>query len=617
MSGTLAIARAHRLLGMVVATALILASAMFPSRTLAGTIAVVSCKTPGGSPAPIEGWEEGWTGAPFSDAGDNNECASGGSLASYVGDSVPQPGSSGPYWQYAPPAGDKIVGGQVSGSFSVAPGANNYSGAAGLLGPKFLFDNADVIGGDAGGIAGTFEGTYSLANHTGGDLWIYAFCEPPGATCPAGGSSQWYWAVAFINSAIIVLSNNVSPTGSSFGGPIAGSSPVSGTQNLTFQAADQGSGVYQTKVTLDGQTIYDATPDTNGGACVPLGSYQGAMEFVSAQPCKRAESVSIPINTTAFADGAHELQVTTIDAAGNQSVVYDGTLTSDNAPTVTSPPSISGTAQVGSTLSATNAVFAPRTGLGPLGAVSGQWLRCSGSGTGCSTIPGATAATYTPVASDDGYTIEYQNSVEDAYKHKAIAASAPTVAVTDAPGSGGSCVSTGCQSGTGGAGGSGGNGAGGGNGASGPGGVGGSGGSGSGVTINLGGSSGSVLLGSTTHWSVSLRISPHRVRRHTNLKLAGSVSTSPRPTEGKLVYLRARSVGVIFKGRGSHRHRVTVFGKWVTFQAFRAKSNGSFASTYKFKLGGKHTYQFQAVAPAEGQFRNPTGTSSTITVKEI
>jgi hypothetical protein len=34
-------------------------------------------------------------------------------------------------------------------------------------------------------------------------------------------------------------------------------------------------------------------------------------------------------------------------------------------------------------------------------------------------------------------------------------------------------------------------------------------------------------------------------------------------------------------------------------------------------LGGRHTYQFQAVAPAEGQFRNPTGTSSTITVKEV
>jgi hypothetical protein len=55
----------------------------------------------------------------------------------------------------------------------------------------------------------------------------------------------------------------------------------------------------------------------------------------------------------------------------------------------------------------------------------------------------------------------------------------------------------------------------------------------------------------------------------------------------------------------------------VTFQAFRARSNGTFSSVYKFKLGGHHTYQFQAVAPAEGQYRNPTGDSSTITVKEI
>jgi hypothetical protein len=76
-------------------------------------------------------------------------------------------------------------------------------------------------------------------------------------------------------------------------------------------------------------------------------------------------------------------------------------------------------------------------------------------------------------------------------------------------------------------------------------------------------------------------------------------------------------VGSAFRGKGHKRHRATVYGKWVTFQAFRAKGNGSFASSYTFKLGGKHTYQFQAVAPAEGQYRNPTGISKTITVREI
>jgi hypothetical protein len=515
-----------------------------------------------------------------------------------VGDEIPQPGSSGPYWEYIPPAGDKIVGGQVWGTFTVPGGANNYTGAAGLLGPKLLFDGADVIGGDAGGNAGTFEAVYSLTNHTGGNLWIYAFCEPPGATCPAGGSFQNYWASAAIHSAIIALSNNSTPAGSSFSGPIVGTAPVSGTQNLTFQAADSGgSGVYQVSATLDGQSVYDATPDTNGGSCVPLGTYQGANEFIDAQPCKRTESVSIPINTQSFEDGSHELQVTVIDAAGNQSIVYAGTVITNNSPTVTSLPSISGSAQVGSTLSATNAVFAARTGLGPLGSVSGQWLRCSGSGTGCSAITGASASSYTLVAADHGYTIEYESTVQDAYKHTAHATSAPTVAVAEVPAASGSCAGS-CQGASGGSGGSGA-----------PGGSGGS------VVVNVPGSGlnqGSMVLGSSARWRVLLRVSPRWVRRGSRIRLSGVVVSSPRPASGKLVYLRARSVGV--RRRGGRRMKV--FGKWVTFQAFRARGDGSFSSSYKFRLGGRHVYQFQAVAPAEGQYRNPSGASNTTTVTE-
>ncbi len=140
------------------------------------------------------------------------------------------------------------------------------------------------------------------------------------------------------------------------------------------------------------------------------------------------------------------------------------------------------------------------------------------------------------------------------------------------------------------------------------------------LTVNVtapASSQGSVLLGSGVKWGVSLKVAPRRVRRGTKIRLTGAVVTSPRPGSGKLIYLQARSVGSAWRGKGRKRHRITAYGKWVTFQAFRARSNGTFSSVYKFKLGGHHTYQFQAVAPAEGQYRNPTGDSSTITVKEI
>ncbi len=151
------------------------------------------------------------------------------------------------------------------------------------------------------------------------------------------------------------------------------------------------------------------------------------------------------------------------------------------------------------------------------------------------------------------------------------------------------------------------------------GGTSGAGGTGGGVTVVLPSNlnQGTVQLGSASSWSVSLRVSPRQVRRHTKIKLSGLVSTTPRPAEGKLIYLQARSVATVFKGSGHRRHRVVVYGKWTSFQIFRAKSNGSFSSTYTFRLGGRHTYEFRAVAPAEGQYRNPTGSSAISTVKEI
>lgn len=131
------------------------------------------------------------------------------------------------------------------------------------------------------------------------------------------------------------------------------------------------------------------------------------------------------------------------------------------------------------------------------------------------------------------------------------------------------------------------------------------------------GSDQGAVLGSGTRWSVSLNVSPKTVRRHTTITLSGLVSTSPRPSQGKLVYLQARSVERVWKGKGHKRRRVVVYGKWISFEIFRARSNGVFSSRYRFKLGGRHTYQFRAVAPAEGQYRNPTGTSAVTTVHEI
>jgi hypothetical protein len=63
-------------------------------------------------------------------------------------------------------------------------------------------------------------------------------------------------------------------------------------------------------------------------------------------------------------------------------------------------PDVEQTAQVGAQLRVTNGVWSPTPG-----AFSYGWLRCNSAGQSCASIAGATAATYTPVAADVGFTL--------------------------------------------------------------------------------------------------------------------------------------------------------------------------------------------------------------------
>lgn len=70
------------------------------------------------------------------------------------------------------------------------------------------------------------------------------------------------------------------------------------------------------------------------------------------------------------------------------------------APANTAPPTITGTASVGQTLTAENGTWSnsPTT-------YQYQWLRCGATGDSCVGIPGATAKTYLVVAADRGHTL--------------------------------------------------------------------------------------------------------------------------------------------------------------------------------------------------------------------
>ena len=79
------------------------------------------------------------------------------------------------------------------------------------------------------------------------------------------------------------------------------------------------------------------------------------------------------------------------------------------APVNTAPPTITGTATVGQTLTANEGTWSNNPT-----SFSYQWLRCNGGGNGCVPITGATSKTYTPTAADAGHAIRVRVTATNA-----------------------------------------------------------------------------------------------------------------------------------------------------------------------------------------------------------
>jgi hypothetical protein len=305
---------------------------------------IVSCVNPDNSAAPSYGWTGSSNAGGFG-SNASPSCSPGNPMTAYLsaaGGSVPV----GAYEEltYTPPAGAALAGGSIAveewggstPSYNASPNAIVYS-------PNPSYDSTDVQSQCAIGLGCSSAGpmVVGIPANAGGTVTVQAQCGgDPAYTCNTGTQNGNYSQINVLWANLLLSDQATGPGGSNFSGSVLGTAqaPAHGDASLNFQATDGGAGVYRVTILVDGSTTYSATPDTNSGSCVSVGTdaSSGSWMFDSSQPCKKSESVGLTIDTTAFKDGQHDLKVLVENAAQQTTIALDTQVVTANYTTASS-----------------------------------------------------------------------------------------------------------------------------------------------------------------------------------------------------------------------------------------------------------------------------------------
>jgi len=328
------------------ATALLLASTLLglgwallaPVSAKAAVWEDVTCSLDG-HVASTEGWSLRYLGTLSRGASASNTCSTpGGALtASDQSQGGTQDAGSGAEWAYTAPKGEPIVGGVI-----VTGAVYGTYGQAWVSMPEVLVGEESTLLVSCYFSACSQDSEVPITKHGADQVYAGAVCLGEGKPeCRQTGGLN---AEVNVSSAKLLLSDSSRPTAAEVTGSII-EKAVSGTASLSFVAGDsEGPGVYGVVVKIDGDPVYDGTPDANGGKCVTVGTaLEGSRQFEATQPCPQSVPVSVQVPTSSFSNGQHTLTIEAEDAAGVTAVVYSAQITIDNPlpasdPVASTPP---------------------------------------------------------------------------------------------------------------------------------------------------------------------------------------------------------------------------------------------------------------------------------------
>ena len=190
--------------------------------------------------------------------------------------------------------------------------------------------------------------------------------------------------------------------------------------------------------TITGTTgIGDTLTEHDGtwsGFPAPTFSYQWRRCDSAGANCTNIVGETANTYVIAAGDAGYRLRVTVTATNASGFASADSATADVTGPTVNlAAPTITGTAQVGSTLTSHAGSW---TGV-PAPTFSYQWERCDAAGANCADIASATASTYVPVVGDIGSTIRVKVSADNGGGPVGPVESAATPAVVAAPTTGG------------------------------------------------------------------------------------------------------------------------------------------------------------------------------------
>ena len=326
------LARMGRLAVALLACAL---GAMFlPAPARAGTYAVWSCTGPDGSGSPTDAWRH-QGGARFSSPAD--ACATGGGLYTGLnGDFAHPTNTTMMTWVFTAPENTSIAAYRIWRSAQVTPSSLNASPVYWFAWPQNSYDGANVKeqcpATNCGGL-GDPSRPRSPANLIGAagmsgvtSLYLNASCGgEPGFNCnPEESPPGRDTSNVRIHASEITLRDDLDPELSGPSGTLVEPGRVlAGAHGVSVAAGDEGSGLYDILLEVDGQQVASAAISANSGRCVK--------PFRVVVPCKLAASATATLDTATLPDGAHALRVIVRDAAENQAVYGPVQITTANA----------------------------------------------------------------------------------------------------------------------------------------------------------------------------------------------------------------------------------------------------------------------------------------------